>query len=99
MALPFIIPAAIIALVAAVVVIAYLSWGTISDWFDDKKELKQADRDNIAVILTEKLKSGNFSTVQGIYNTYTNTFQDSVKYEAEDVDEQLKRRHKIIYEY
>jgi len=90
--MPFPILLAVLAGIAftAVVVVVFLNWGRIIDWFRSRSKLKQADRDNIAFTVKESLNNGSYSTVQGVFNTRTEQVLDAVKYEAKDVCDELK---------
>jgi len=70
--------------------LAFLNWDRIIDWFRSRAKLKQAHRDNIAFTVKEDLDNGNYSVVQGIFNTGTEQVLDAVKYEAKDVCDELK---------
>ena len=83
---------AVIALAAGgltAIILTILSWNRIVDWFKGRKELKESDKDNTAIILNQLLANGNFSTIEGIFNTRTNEFLDGVKYESKEIDEKL----------
>jgi hypothetical protein len=54
----------------------------------------QSDKGTIAFTLVEKRKDGNYSVVQGIFSQ--NTIQDGVKYEAEDICDELKEKEEFI---
>jgi hypothetical protein len=85
-------------------VIHFLGWDKVLDWFRGRQKLVQADRDNIAFTLHNALESGNHGVVQGIFNKRTNELVSAdagQKYEAEEIDEQLQEIHKdnevVIY--
>jgi len=75
---------------AAVVVLVFLNWNRIVNWFRNRQSLKHSDRANIAFTLKDSLDNGKYSVIQGIFNTRTNEVLDGAKYEAEDVGDELK---------
>jgi len=101
--LPLLIPV-IIAAVAGVaaIILTILNWGRIVDWFRGRQRLKQSDKDNIALTLQQKLASGRYKTIQGIFNKRTNELLDSEVTEAEEIDEQVAEAHRgeelVVYE-
>ncbi|MCK6512128.1 hypothetical protein L6R29_19515 [Myxococcota bacterium] len=102
--MPFPIIGIILAAVAtvAVTVLLIVYWNDIVDWFRSRNDIKVEDRDNIAFTLQEKLANGNYKTVQGIFNTRTNTLKDGRAIESKQVDEELHQLHKeeelVVYE-
>lgn len=85
-----------------VVFIAYLSIKEVINWFRNKSVIKKADKDNIAFTLQSKLESGNYKTVQGIFNIRTNDIKDGRIIESEKIDSEVKDIHTnnelVIYE-
>jgi hypothetical protein len=104
MALPLfpIIIGACAALTCVVIGMAILKFEDILDWFRDKKKLKETDKANIAFTIKNAQETGNFNVVQGIFNTESGEVLDGQKYETEELDDELKQRHKdkalVIYE-
>jgi hypothetical protein len=96
--IPLILGAA--ALVGTIVLVL-LNFQRIVDWFQGRQSLKQADSENIAITLNQKLKEGNYKTVQGIFNTNSGKLLDGVQYESENIDEKLAELHRndelVIY--
>jgi hypothetical protein len=90
------------AAVLTAVVLLLLNWEKVIDWFKGRTRLKVSDKDNIAFTLQEKLKSGKFETVQGIFNKSTNKLLDGTKYISEEIDDQLAKAHRreklVLYE-
>jgi hypothetical protein len=72
------------------IVLAFLHWDRIINWFRGRESLKLADRDNIAFSIKENLGNGNFSVVQGIFNQRTDQVLDAAKYDAKDVCDEVK---------
>lgn len=65
----------------------------VSGWFETRTTLYMSDADNIAVTVKEHWQSGNYKTVQGIFNTRTNRLADAHRITSQDVDDELKRLH------
>ena len=86
----------------AVIVVLVLVIETIIDWFKNRNAIKEKDKDNIAFTIQEKLKSGKYKTIQGIFNAREETLEDAVVYESEDIDKELREAHidneLVIYE-
>ncbi|QMW05438.1 hypothetical protein [Spirosoma foliorum] len=86
----------------SVVIVLILTFLEIVDWFTDRNDLKLEDEDNIAFTLQEKLETGDYKTVQGIFNKRTNTLKDARKVQSNKIDKELKSLHKdneiVIYE-
>jgi hypothetical protein len=89
MRIPFLI-GGLIGLLVAAAIDAFLSWDKIVGWFANREYLTQKDRDNAKYTIREYMKNGNYSVVQGVFNKRTNEVLDSVKYEAEDICDELK---------
>jgi len=97
----------IVAIIAAaatltVVVIALLNWDRIIDWFKNRRQLKQSDKDNIAITIKTLLENGKYKTVQGIFNKATNVLADGEAYVSDSIDEHLAEVHSndelVLYE-
>jgi hypothetical protein len=86
-----IILAAAVAL--TLIVLVMLNWSRILDWFNKREELRESDKDNIAVGIKQALDDGKVTYVQGIFNKRTNELKEGTKYEAEELDDQLKEYH------
>ncbi|GHV85527.1 hypothetical protein AGMMS50230_11350 [Spirochaetia bacterium] len=91
--LPLVLAILAVAASVAVIVIAVLNWDRIIEWFRSRQNLKQSDKDNIAFTLKEKWESGQYGTVQGIFNTRTGELLDAEKTHAKSVDEKVAEIH------
>jgi hypothetical protein len=96
MPLPLVVIILAAAAAIAATVVVFLNWNNIIDWFRSREELKQSDKDNIAFTLQQRMEDGKYSVVQGIFDQNTNTFQDGVKYEAEDICDELKEKEELV---
>ena len=87
---------------ATVIFVICLFWNKIVEWFRNRNDIKNKDRDNIAFTLQQKLDSGNYKTVQGIFNQGSNTMLDSTVIEHEQMDRELASNHQgqelVIYQ-
>lgn len=96
----FAIAAAVVAIAATVVAIVY--WDDIVNWFRNRSRLVQEDEARIAFTLQERLKNGNYKTVQGIFDTDANAVVEGRAMESRKVDETLEACHAdsalIVYE-
>ena len=86
---------AIIGAIAAGLVATYiiiLKWNDIIDWFHRHENLKNSDRENIAVTIQDRLNNGRYRTVQGIFNKRTSAFQGR-KVESNEVSAEQRDLH------
>ncbi len=79
-----------LAIAATVVVIVYLKWDDIVDWFMGRQKLVEKDKAHVAFVVKEKMNSGKFTVVQGIFNKNTEKVVDARKIEAEELDSKLE---------
>jgi len=102
MAVPLIpiIIAAAAALV--VVVVAIVFWDDIVNWFQSRNDIKEQDKANIAFTIKERMKSGDYKVVQGIFNTKSEEIIEGRAMQTESLDEELEKVHErnelVIYE-
>jgi hypothetical protein len=86
----------------ALAVVAMIYWDDIVNWFQSRNNLKVSDKDTIAFTIKEKLASGEFNVVQGIFNQRTEKILDGRKMRTKALDSQFDRAHKdqdlVIYE-
>ena len=73
--------------------IVQLVFNMLVKWFRNRRALVASDRDNIAFTLQNKLKSGKYNTVQGVFNTRTNEVIDGHKMMSNEVDNTIERLH------
>lgn len=71
-----------------------LTFLEVTSWFFGRNDLYYTDADHIAFTLQQKLGSGQYETVQGIFNKRTNKMADGRKVRSDDYDEQLKEKHR-----
>lgn len=65
----------------------------IINWFYEPQRIKIINEypDVKAVVVREKLESGDYRVINGLFNTKTNKFVDAVMYQAEELDERTKQ--------
>jgi hypothetical protein len=81
------------AMMAGVVVIAYLTYNFIVNWFRNRSAIQEQDKDNIAFTIKENLQSGNYTVVQGIFNRRTEELVDSQVIETKELDNKMSEIH------
>lgn len=77
----------------AVISLVCLHWEQIVDWFRGRASLKQSDLNNVGFSLQERLASGDYQTVYGIFNTDTGAVLDAETVNSRSVDVPLAREH------
>jgi len=70
-----------------------LLFADVLGWFEARSTLRASDADNIAVTIKECWDSGNYRTVQGVFNTRTSQLADARRVKSQDVDDELRRLH------
>lgn len=78
---------------AAAVTLLMLNFKRIVQWFVGRRALKESDKENIAFSVQEKLKNGEYKTVQGIFNTASEEVLDAEVYESKEIDKDLENIH------
>lgn len=81
-------------LMGGVIILAILTFEHIINWFRDRQGLMEEDKDNIAFTVQDALKSGQYTNVQGIFNSRTATIVASRAMKADKVDDKLAEIHK-----
>lgn len=79
--------------IAVVIVLSILTYKEVVNWFRERTEMKNADKDNLTFTLQTKLSSGNYTTVQGVFNTRTSEVVDGRTVNSQKVDGTLKNLH------
>ena len=88
-------------LIALIIALLIITYQLILDWFQENEELVQSDMDNIAVTVKELFETGNYTVVQGVFNTRTEKVVAGRKLQAKKVDDQVADLHRdkvlVIY--
>ena len=97
-----ILAAIAVAQIASAIYIVYLVISEIVDWFQSNRKLTENDRDEIGFTLQNRLKNGQFNTVQGIFNQSTNSVEAARNVKSSMIDDNLANYHRqselVIYE-
>ena len=94
------------AAVFAIITISVLYWNNIVKWFEswnnNPNNLAETDRDDVGFTIIDKIKKGEYKTVQGVFNKRTNKVKDGRVVKSEKIDEHLSKTHGsedlVIYE-
>jgi len=84
-----------VVLAIAAVTFILLTFEEISNWFADRQALVESDKDNLAFTLQQKLESGEYSTVQGVFNKRTHAIPAARTITSQRIDAQLADTHAI----
>ncbi len=102
MPLPLIAIIIAAAVALAVFALAILYWDEIVGWFQSRNDIKDQDANNIAFTIKEKMATGEYNVVQGIFNKRTEEVVEGRKIRAEKLDKQTAAAHNgqdlVIYE-
>ena len=102
MPLPLIAVILAVAGTLAVVVVAILYYEEIIKWFRSRNDIKEADKANIAFTIKQRLNSGDYKIVQGIFNKRNETILDGHVIQAKELDKDLADAHEgkelVLYE-
>jgi D-arabinose 1-dehydrogenase-like Zn-dependent alcohol dehydrogenase len=86
----------------AAIFIARLVIEEVVNWFRSKSDIKLANKNNIAFTLQKKLNSGNFKTVQGVFDTGRSQIRAARAIESERMDPEMQNLHRgnelVVYE-
>lgn len=84
-----------VACLGAAIYFAIIYWDDIVAWFQQQsiEELTSEDKDNIGFNLVERLNSGQYKTVHGIFNQRTDQVLDGRKVISESIDNKTKQMH------
>jgi hypothetical protein len=85
-----------------IITIIILTLAEVLSWFTTRNDLYYSDEDHIAFTLQQKLQTGQYETVQGIFNKRTTKMAEARKVKSDQYDEGLAARHKkaelVVYE-
>jgi hypothetical protein len=91
-----------VAVTGAVVHIARLTLTEILNWFQSQRYLSAQDKELVGVTIKEAIQDGKYIIVQGIFNKRTVRMVESRKIMADQIDDELARKHtyqkRVIYE-
>lgn len=78
----------------SVIALVCLNWDRIVAFMSGNTALKDSDVDNVGFSLQEKLESGEFKTVYGIFNTRNQKVQAAESVSSQQVDDQVASLHR-----
>jgi hypothetical protein len=85
----------------AAVTLLLITFKRIVSWFQQRKTLKESDKNNIAFTLKQELGNGNYAVCQGIFKTDTEELLEGQKWEGK-IDEKLANLHQnkplVVYQ-
>lgn len=82
------------AVAGAVIALICLNWQRIVDWFQSRLALKSSDVNNVGFSIQERLASGEYRTVYGVFNTRTQQLIDAETVTSQQIDNQLQQVHR-----
>lgn len=86
----------------ATVTLVRITFKRIVNWFQERRSLKQQDKNNIAFTIKTEMEAGNYVVCQGIFNTDSEVILDGQKLKSKEMDQELINAHQsqplVIYE-
>ena len=86
----------------ATVTLVRITFKRIVNWFQERRSLKQQDKNNIAFTIKTEMEAGNYVDCQGIFNTDSEVILDGQKLKSKEMDQELINAHQsqplVIYE-
>lgn len=80
------------AAIFTIVYYAYLTWLILVTWFQEYKYLVN-NGDNVAFTLQERMASGQYKTIQGIFDLNSQEVVESRKIQSDNVDSRIQNAH------
>lgn len=81
------------AVAGAVIALVCLNWERIVSFMQEHTALKESDLDNVGFSLQERLASGDYRTVYGIFNTRDRNVLAAEAVDSRRVDSQVASLH------
>ena len=78
---------------AAVVSIGYLTLNEVMTWFQARRH-RLVNRHAVATTVVDLLANGRYRTVQGVFNTWTRTWDESRTIDSHRLSPDLARLHR-----
>ena len=82
-----------LAAVAIAVVVLMLTFRTVKKWFRDNNIIQ--DKEHVNVTLKQRLKSGKYKTIGGIFNPKTEEILKTTAWESKELDEDLQALDRV----
>ncbi|HEX2743326.1 MAG TPA: hypothetical protein VHN16_02850 [Streptosporangiaceae bacterium] len=81
--------------IATAVTVLFLNFTQIIDWFEARRtNIPEVDKTKIYFTLLDLLASGDYNTVQGVFDTRTKHLADGVRYRSANIDARLAGYHR-----
>jgi hypothetical protein len=77
--------------VATAVYVAFLTFVEISDWFQRNRRV---NADQVGFTVQDRLRNGNYKTVQGVFNRATEKVDAVREIESSGIDGNLRHYHR-----
>ncbi len=74
-------------------ILAFLSYEEIMNWFYDYLDTLHTSKNNLAFTIKDDLENGNYQIVQGIFNQRTGNIIEDRVIEAEEIDDVVLEIH------
>lgn len=81
------------AVAGAMMALVCLNWQRICNWFQARYSLLQSNPDSIGFSIQEKMASGQYKTVYGIFDRNSNRLLASETVASDSIDQELARVH------
>jgi hypothetical protein len=82
------------AVAGAVIALVCLNWERIVSFMQEHTALKESDLDNVGFSLQERLASGDYRTVYGIFNTRDRNVLAAETVDSQRVDNRVASLHR-----
>ncbi len=82
-----------LAAVAIAVVVLMLTFAIVKKWFRSNNTIQ--DKEHVNVVLKQRLKSGKYKTVGGIFNPKTEKVLNATAWESKELDEDLQALDRV----
>lgn len=82
------------AVAGAVIALVCLHWSQICAWFQSRIALMKTNPNNLGFSIQERLASGQYKTVYGIFNGKTNNLLACEAVDSDAIDQELAKIHR-----
>lgn len=78
----------------AILFVILLLYKRVISYLQARQSLKESDAENIAFSINQRLQSGNYKTVYGIFNKEKSKILEAEAVESEKIDQEMANMHK-----
>ncbi len=82
-----------LAAVAVACVVFMLTFATVKKWFQQNQKITNPDAVN--VLLKQRLKSGEYKTIGGVFDTKTENILTATAWQSKKLDENLEQLERV----